>query len=267
MLHSSTPLPRPLLIGEVLDAGFRLFGASLLRSLPLSAPLVIASQLPAFYDSLQGSLNASLAQKGPLWWLIYGLVAAFGAWMAGALLLRQSTAERATDKTLGPLLLTTLARVPGAVAISIIVSALLLAPLLLMLLGVSSPAVLIVITLAAWWLFGRLALAVPLYWCDGLHMGAALRRSYALVRGNLLRLTAIVIVALTVLLVFFFMLAMLSAVVAPLLGLGDIAVIGALQAVVAVIAGAIGTPFVTALALVVLQDFKRRRMDLSVAGQ
>ncbi|HPF26656.1 MAG TPA: hypothetical protein PK159_08710 [Steroidobacteraceae bacterium] len=265
MLQNSTPLSRPLLIGEVLDAGVRLFRASLLRSLPLSAPLVIASQLPAFYDSLQGSLSVSLAQKGPLWWLIYGLVAAVGAWMAGAMLLRQSTAGRAAENALGPLLLATLARVPGAVVISIIVSALLLAPLLLTLVGVSSPFVLIVITLTAWWLFGRLALAVPLYWCDGLQLVAALRSSYLLVRGNLWRLTAIVIVALTVLLVYFFMLAMLSAVVAPLLGLGDIAVIGALQAVVAVVAGAIGTPFATALALVVLQDFKRRRMDLSVA--
>ena len=92
-------------------------------------------------------------------------------------------------------------------------------------------------------------------------MASALRRSFWLVRGHYWRLFAIVIVALTVMLVFFFMLAMISTVVAPMVGLRDLAVIGALQALVAVVVGAVAAPLATALAIVVLQDFSRRSSD------
>ena len=249
------------MIGEVLDAGFRLYRASLLRALPLSAPLVIASQWPTFYDTLRGTLGEPLLQKGALWWSIYLLAAAFGAWMAGAMLVLQSQLDSRDSYTLRQDLLTTLPRVPGAVAVTLIVSALLIAPVLLALSGMLPIWGVLLFALPAIWLTVRLALAVPLYWCEGLDLLAALARSFALVRGRFWRLVAIVIVALTVTLIFFFMLAMLSAVVAPLIGLSDIAVIGALQAVVAVVVGAVAAPLATALSIMVLRDFKRRYVD------
>ncbi|MBK6598526.1 MAG: glycerophosphoryl diester phosphodiesterase membrane domain-containing protein [Proteobacteria bacterium] len=265
MLHSLDPLPRPLMIGEVLDAGFRLFQNSLLRVLPLSAALVIASQWPSFFDSLRGTLREPLVQKDVLWWLVYLLAAAFGAWMAGGILRRQvastGAASAGAESSLRHVLLTTLPRVPGAIVLTLLVSALLFAPVLLGLAGLLPAGVLLAATVACLWLCGRLALALPLYWCEGRTVASALRRSFWLVRGHYWRLFAIVIVALTVMLVFFFMLAMISTVVAPMVGLRDLAVIGALQALVAVVVGAVAAPLATALAIVVLQDFSRRAID------
>ncbi|MCB1624833.1 MAG: glycerophosphoryl diester phosphodiesterase membrane domain-containing protein [Pseudomonadales bacterium] len=260
MLQSSNPLSRPLLIGEVLDTGFRLFRASLLRSLPLSAALVIAAQWPTFYDTLHGSLSEPLLHKGAVWWLVYLIAAGFGAWMAGAILMRQSM--RAADTLrLRELLLTTLVRVPGAIGVTLVVSALLIAPVLIALTGLLPPIVMILLAVVSLWLCGRLALAVPIYWCERTSAATALRSSFALVRGRFWRLLAIAVVAFAVVLVFFFMLALLSAVVAPLVGLTDIAVIGALQAVVAVLVGAVAAPLATALSIIVLQDFRRRQAD------
>src|SRR5690349_15821097 len=45
------PLPRPLMTGEVLDGGFRLFRAGLLRCLPYSGLAVLALELPSLYGT------------------------------------------------------------------------------------------------------------------------------------------------------------------------------------------------------------------------
>src|SRR5215510_5022507 len=48
------PLPRPLMTGEVLDAAWRLFRASLLRTLPYSGLAVLVLEMPKLYSALFG---------------------------------------------------------------------------------------------------------------------------------------------------------------------------------------------------------------------
>lgn len=74
---------------DLLEAGVRLFGRSLLASLPFATTAVIVGQLPAGYDFIRGELDADLASKDPAWWLLYvsGTLVSLVIW--GAIMLRQ----------------------------------------------------------------------------------------------------------------------------------------------------------------------------------
>src|SRR5436190_17045022 len=89
---SLVPLSRPLMTGEVLDAGFRLFRAGLLRTLPYSGLAVLVFELPAalsmFYlPGLRvGSGSTFLVvHEHTLFWVIASLL---GAALAGVITLR-----------------------------------------------------------------------------------------------------------------------------------------------------------------------------------
>ena len=57
-------------IGEVLDAGFRLYRLTLVRCLVLALLSVIVGQIPSAYDLAQGTLTLPLDEKSVTWWLL-----------------------------------------------------------------------------------------------------------------------------------------------------------------------------------------------------
>lgn len=77
---------------ELLEAGVRLFGRSLLACLPLAIIAVVMGQLPSGYDLLRHQeLSGDLATKDVAWWLLYagGTIVSLVVW--GAIILRQRT--------------------------------------------------------------------------------------------------------------------------------------------------------------------------------
>jgi hypothetical protein len=89
--------------------------------------------------------------------------------------------------------------------------------------------------------------------------------SFRLVSGNWWRLSTIYTVGIVMLLVFYVLSGVLAmAVVVPFAGAADLAVLTAVSAVVVVALGAVGTPFYSALALVVFGDLRARREALEV---
>jgi hypothetical protein len=247
------------MVGEVLDAGFRLFRASLLKCLPFSAASVIASQAPTLYDSIRGGTLTPFVGKDVGWWIAFGLSAAIGVWMIGIVFMRQYQIARLERPKALHDLASTAPRVPAAILATL--GGFL--PLLLVLsatIELALPALLLLALLfPVFWLGVRLSLAPYLFWCKRQGVLAAFAASFRASSGQFWRLTAMLVVMVMMVCVFYFVVAILIAVLAPAAGAGDIAVLLALNAVIAVVAGAIGMPFASALLVVAAEDAAYRR--------
>jgi hypothetical protein len=88
---------------------------------------------------------------------------------------------------------------------------------------------------------------------------ASLARSWQLTSGSFWRLSAIYTVGLIVLMVVYLLVAAVAAVLAGILGRGDVAVVAATTSVVVVAVGALVTPFYTAMGLAVFGDLTVRK--------
>jgi hypothetical protein len=247
------------MIGEVLDAGFRLFRASLLKCLPFSAASVIASQAPTLYDSIRGGTLTPFVGKDVGWWIAFALSAAIGVWMIGIVFVRQYQIARLERLNAWRDIAATAPRIPAAIVA--MVGGFL--PLLLVLLAtiqLTLPALLLLALLfPVFWLGVRLSLAPYLFWCKGQGVWTAFVSSLRASSGQFWRLTAMLVVMVMMVCVFYFVVAIFIAVLAPAAGAGDIAVLLALNAVIAVVAGAIGMPFASALLVVAAEDAAYRR--------
>jgi hypothetical protein len=250
------PPARPQLIGEVLDAGFRLFRVSLLKTLPFSTASVIVSQAPTLYDSLRGGSLTPFVDKDWGWWMTYLLAAMFSVWMLGWVLYRQAIVARLGVVDAQREWRVTLGRLPGALVVMLgyaAVIGVLVAAFVERMLPIQ---VLFVALLPLLWLGVRISLAPYLYWCVNEGVWVAFVASFRLVRGHVWRLAAILTVMMMTLAVFYFVIAILLALLAPA---GDIAVMFALNAVVTVLAGAVGLPFMCAILIVAAEDLAVRR--------
>jgi hypothetical protein len=250
------PPARPQMIGEVLDAGFRLFRVSLLKCLPFSAASVIVSQSPTFYDSMRGGSLTPFIDKDWGWWAIYALAAIFSSWMLGWVFHRQATIARLGLPNARREWRATLRRLPGALVVMLGYAALVGGLFAAFVEAILPAQVLVIAMLPLLWLGVQLSLAPYLYWCTQRGVLAAFAESFRIVWGHVWRLTATLIVMIMTLAVFYFVIAILFALLAPA---GDIAVMFALNAVVAVLAGAVGLPFVSALLIVAAEDLALRR--------
>jgi antibiotic biosynthesis monooxygenase (ABM) superfamily enzyme len=94
---------------------------------------------------------------------------------------------------------------------------------------------------------------------------ASLRRSWSLTRGSFWRLSAVYTVALIILIVFYVVLGSATAFVVAVAAHGELAVMTAAYAVVAVALGAFVFPFYSAVQLAVLGDLTARREGIDLA--
>ena len=83
------PLPRPLTIGETLDAALRLFRVSLPRCLPIALLSVVVGQLPTALDFARGLSAIGILRKDFRWWLVAVISGLVNLVLWNALLRRQ----------------------------------------------------------------------------------------------------------------------------------------------------------------------------------
>jgi hypothetical protein len=262
------PPSRPQSVGEILDSTFRIFRATVLKSLPYAALALIAGQIPNVYYLLTGGVQAIIAESySPLWWVLYcvGLVVSLMLW--SAILLRQHAAATGDAAAGSAAFSTVLRRLPALVLLWILITAavgLCLLPARAFRppaeYGVGTalliPATYVTVALSCAWAAFLLAGKGPL---------ASLAYSWRLTSGSFWRLSLIYSVALVVIIVLYVLSGVLAAALALPFAHGDVAVITAVSTVVVVILGAIGTPFYSALALTVFGDLSVRKEGTDLA--
>jgi len=280
------PPPRPQSVGEILDAAFRIFGATLLKCLPYSFLGVIVSHLTTMYDVASGhpivptTLRAQ-ATHDPLWWILF-VVAVFGtATLTNAVLLRQYALATGHPVATGTELSTGARRVPGILLIAILMMLAIVATLIplllvasLMTVGSSTPGLPLIWVIvglcllalvSASWAVVRWICAGTAYLLTDRGPVASMSHSWQLTSGNFWRLSVIYTVGLVLIIVLYVLSSVIGGVVALLLAHGDVAVITATGAVVVTLLGAIVTPFYSALLLAVFGDLSVRREGADLA--
>jgi hypothetical protein len=262
------PPSRPQSVGEILDAAFRIFRATVLKCLPFATLALIAGQLPNIYYLATGGVAAMVAASyQPLWWVLYfvGYVISLVLW--SLILLRQYAVAAGRSSTPDAEPAAVLRRAPAIVLMWILVGLAIgiwFVPAI-MLHGAGMVVAALLLAIPASYVFVRLSLAWVALLLTGKGAAASLNYSWLLTAGSFWRLSLIYTVAIILL----FVLYVLSGVIAMVLALpfarGDMAVLTAVSTVVVVILGAIGTPFYSALALAVFGDLSARREGADLA--
>jgi hypothetical protein len=260
------PPPGPQSIGRVLDTAFRIFKASAVRCLVLGPLAIICGQAPNIYHLAMGQARASFGGNDPVWWGLYVLGALASMTFTSALIMHQhdivaGVPTRAIDK-----LKKAIRGLPALVGMAI----------LILLVGGALPGMLM---LAAWYtefnmalVIWRLAMIVAvvlsiylliglsLTWCalliDRVSGPNALRYSLSLVRGNWWRTVLILLITMVVMFVFYFV---IIAVLAPLVGAMEVALVAAVTEVLAVALSALVAPYFSGTLLAIYGDLKARR--------
>lgn len=242
--------PRPQSIGEILDAAFRIFQATLWKCVPYGLAAMLAAQAANVYDLLRGVAPRGFGVNDPVWWTLY-LLGAFGTLVCwSAILLRQHAMLRGEPVSTARELGQTLRRAPALLAL---VVAMLLAA---------------AVGFAAFVIPGvYLSVALPLAWpafvIEQRGPLEALRVSLQLTRGQWWRTAGVLTIGFTIVLVFVFGVT-ITAVALPLAGGADVAVTTAVIAAVFIAMAALGAPFFAALLIATHGDLQVRRNGLDL---
>jgi hypothetical protein len=262
------PPSRPQSVGEILDAAFRIFRATVLKSLPFAALALIAGQLPNIYYLATGGVAAMVAATyQPLWWVLYCIGYVISVLLWSMILLRQHAVATGRGRDAESESGAVLSRAPAIVLtwiLALVACGVWFAPVKL-LHGAGMAGAALLLAIPATWMFVRLSSAWVALLLTGKGPAESLTHSWQLTAGSFWRLSLVYTVAAILL----FVLYVLSGVVAVVLALpfarGDIAVLTAVSTVVVVILGAIGTPFYIALALAVFGDLTVRKEGTDLA--
>jgi hypothetical protein len=247
MADALFPYRRPYGIGEVLDAGFRLYQRSLRHCIAFAAAGVLAEQLPSAYLLARGRLLQSHPFADPVWvslWLV-GTLASIAMWSAVQLRQYAIATGQASDATAE--LRVALARLPATVLAGIAT-------------GLAICVGLVLLIVPGVYFATALMMTGPAVLIEKLGPGQALSRSVQLVRGNWWRTTTILTVALLIVIVFYVLGGLVGFMLAvPLAGGTDIVVVAAMTSVVGLLIGALVVPLVVALLLATYVDLRVRR--------
>ena len=264
------PPPRPQSVGEILDSAFRIFRATLVKSLPYAVAAVIAGQLPNIYYLLSGRsmLQGLTGQfKDPVWDALYilGYLIAVALW--SAVLLRQYALATGHPADTSAELSTAVRRLPAMVLLGILTGCAIGIWFVpgLALQGTARLGAFLLLAIPACYMAVALSCGWAVLLVTGKGAVASLMHSYRLTSGSFWRLTLIYTVAFVLLMVLYMVSGLIAGLVSVLLGHGDIAVITAATTVFVVILSAVGTPFFWALALAVLGDLSVRKEGADLA--
>jgi hypothetical protein len=271
MSETLYPPPRPLSVGEVLDLSFRIYRRTFVKCLVFGALVVVAHWLPNLYSIARGQTVVQSMVK-PVADLPHALMlviaSVLGMLFAMAILFRQY--RMITGEAVGgelPRALRLLGRILLMLILYILAMLASLLPLAAAFLasGLARYALIAVLLLVPGYVVLRLALAFTAMVVEDTGATASLARSWELTAGSVLRLTAIYTVAIFVLLVLYTVIGSLTGFLYAVLGRGDVALIAAGVGVVTVAAGALATPYYSALGLAVFGDLLVRKegADLS----
>jgi hypothetical protein len=230
-------------VSEVLDTGYHIFAASLLRTLPYGILLILAGQLVNIYNLATGRPLRSHPDALAALLSLASLIAVTALW--GGLILRQRAiahGERGSYRA-------ELARV------------LYILPKLVILIILSTGAFflgLVLLVVPGVYLFVALSLAAPLLVLEGKGPIDAMRFSRHLIRGHWWRTAGIYTITLIITIVFYFLAAILVVVAVQLIHGADVALTTAAARVVIIALGAFSFPYAAATQLAVLGDLQVR---------
>jgi hypothetical protein len=258
------PLPRPLMIGEVLDAAFRLFRAALLRCLPYSGLAVLVLELPTLYDTFMVS-GASGAHFVIPHFRVVGflVVLALSVALLGVLTLRLHEVSRGARPRFRSEIATVLRRWPGAVIAT--VAALGFPLLLFTVVTLFNPmfpnSVLFILGLPLLWPTAMFAVALPAFWCDGLGPFSAIRLALRISWRRSWRMVGAILATGCLVMVFYVLSAIVVGLMSPLMGRADLFLIATIRSMMSLVIGAFGVPFVLAMLVVACEDLKLRDLE------
>jgi hypothetical protein len=261
------PPSRPLAIGEVLDSAFRIFQATLLKTLPYSVLATIAGQLQNIYAIVTGRSLHRFSNSDPGWWIVYLLGAILGLGLINTVIIRQAATAAGSQSKPWAAFRDGVRKVPANV-LMLVVIAVVVAVCFLPLLGI--PAALRMWSLIALCLPAAYLLVLFLCAWPALLVGdkgpiESLRYSVHLIRGNWWRTVMIYLVVLTMIIVFSVTATLIVGVFTQLVAGRDLAVTTAVSAVMVVAAGAVYMPFATSMCLALYGDLQARKEGADLA--
>lgn len=271
MSESLYPPPRPLSVGEVLDLSFRIYRSTFVKCLVFGGLVVVANWLPNLYAMTRGQTVVQSMVK-PVTDVPHSLVLIIASLLAMvfpvAIIYRQY--QMVTGQAVGGELLRAL-RLLGRILLVFILYALVSLACLLLVVpafltsGLTRYVLIAVLLLPLGYVLLRLTSGFTAMVIEDTGAAASLARSWELTGGSVLRLTAIYTVAVFLLLVLYIVIGALTGFLYAVLGKGDVALIAAGIGVVTVAAGALASPYYSALGLAVFGDLLVRKegADLS----
>ena len=271
MSEALFPPPRPLSVGEVLDLSFRIYRRTFVKCLVFGGLVVVANWLPNLYAIARGQTVVQSMVK-PVADVPHSLIVILASLLAVvfpvAIIYRQY--RMVTGQDIGGELLRTLRLFWRIVLICILYFLVSLACLVAVVpaflaSGLTRYALIAVLLLPLGYVLLRLTSAFTAMVIEDTSASGSLSRSWELTGGSVLRLSAIYTVAIFLLLVMYIVIGSLTAFLYAVLGKGDVALIAAGIGVVTVAAGALASPYYSALGLAVFGDLVVRRegADLS----
>ena len=266
------PPSRPQAIGEVLDSAFRIFQASLLKSLPYSVLATVASQLQNIYTIVTGRTLHKFSNSDPGWWALYLLGTILGCALINAIFIRQA-AVASGSQSMGPAaILEGLRKVPANI-LMVIVIAMVVGIWFLPLLGIAAAyrtGSIAVLCLPAAYLGVLFLCSWPALLVGHKGPFQSLRYSAHLIRGNWWRTVMVYLVVLTMIIVLSVTAGLIVAVLTQIFAARDLAVTTAVSEVMVVASGAVYMPFVTSMSLALYGDLQARKegtdLERRIAG-
>jgi hypothetical protein len=269
------PLPRPLMTGEVLDAAYRLFRASLLRTLPYSGLAVLVLELPTLYSALFGhdtvitvahfrggilpdqvSQSVGLSDST----LVFICALLLSVLLFGVITLRLQAVSRGERPRFRREIITALMRWPAALIATLAAFGF---PLLVYAIASAinpfiAAEVVIVLAVPMLWPMALFIVALPAFWCDGLGPFAAIARAARVSRRRTWRIVGAILATACVVAVFYLLSAIVTSVMGSLFASADLFLLAMVSSLLGLIVGAFGVPFILAMLLVAYEDLKLR---------
>lgn len=255
------PLPRPLMTGEVLDAGFRLFRASILRTLPYSGLVVLILELPTLYAILfsRSSLGSPLIAAYYLP-IAHATAFLFTVPVLGVIMLRMYAVANGHRPRFRVEIRVALRRwITGIVAtvgaFVIPVALAVLGPAFTN--GLSSGAV-IFLSFLLFWPTALFVVALPAFWCGGLGPFAAIAQSLRISARRSWRMVGAILASLCMVSVFVLLVSIIVGLMSPIFGRADLFLSATVQSLLYLVVGAFGVPYVLAVLIVAHGDLELR---------
>jgi len=258
---SLLPLPRPLMVGEVLDAAFRLFRAGLLRCLPYSGLAVLVLELPTLYSAFFSPAAFGHGLSLPYMRAITFVVALllFVA-LLGVITLRLNAVSRGIRPRFRAEVFKVLKRWPSAAIATL--GALGFPLALFVLASIFNPLfpseVLVVLAIPLLWPTALFAVSLPAFWCDGLGPVTAIVQAVRVSRRRSWRMVGAVLATACMLTAFYVLTAIIIGLLSNMMGRADLFLMATVSSMLLLMVGAFGVPFVLAVLIVAYEDLKLR---------
>jgi hypothetical protein len=249
------PLPRPLMIGEVLDAAFRLFRAGILRTLPYSGLMVLILEIPSMYDTFFGAgIHMPLAYAAAFFVAVpvLGVIVLRLNAVANGLRPRFRLEIGAALRRWLPAVIATV----GAFAIPVALTV--LGPAFTN--GLSSEAIAFLATLL-FWPTAFFVVTLPVFWGARLGPIAAIAHSLRISVRRSWRMVGAILSSLCVVGVFALLASMIVGMATSAFGSADLFLGAIVVSLLYLVVGAFGVPFVLAVLIVAHQDLELRHHE------